>query len=965
MIILSFFIVITWAVSSFDVHVFFLTQSTSERRKKKVCMDAIRLYGIKVHNLKNIDVAIPYGKLTVLSGISGSGKSSLALDTLFAEGQRRFIESLSAYVRQFLERMERPDVERVSGMLPAVCIESRNTIVNARSTVGTHTEINDYLRILFARIGKTYCFKCGTLVRKDTPQDIVQDMLHFPPETRVLITFPVHLGGTAKKYATQYVQELKKQGFVRVYWKGMVADLDDTEKLKQIFASGECAVVVDRVNIKKTAQKRLIDSLETAYKLGKGHLALIAVNDDPHTRKAYSNLFHCADCDLSFRELTPHMFSFNSPVGACPECQGFGRIITIDIDRVIPDRGKSIQEGAIVPWTTKAGQWEFEQLRAFCKKRKISLTKPFRLLKAKDQRDIIEGTDDFCGINGFFAYLAKKKYKMHVRVFLSRYRAYVICPTCNGSRLKDHAAHVKISDKNIQELSSMTIRALHEFFDTIDVSAHEKKIAATVLDEIKSRIRFLKDVGLDYLRLDRLSRTLSGGEAQRINLASALGAKLVDTLYVLDEPSVGLHARDHALLIGILKALKKLGNTVVVIEHDKDMIEQADTVIDLGPGAGEKGGHILYSGTYKGLCSSKQSLTARYIRKEETISLQKKYLIDKRNAGIQKKTIVVHGATEHNLKDLSVTIPLGRLVVLTGVSGSGKSTLMHTVIYNNFLRSRGRAVSDVGIAKKIKGYEHIGDMILIDQAPIGRTPRSNPVTFIDAYSSIRTVFSATRGAKLRKRGARDFSFNVEGGRCETCKGDGRIKVEMHFLADMFIECEACQGKRFKKEILEITYNGKNIHEVLQLTVDEALMFFEAVPRVKQKIQVLHDVGLGYLQLGQPAPTLSAGEAQRLKLAVELREANRTNTLFLFDEPTVGLHYHDIKALLGAIEKLLECGNSIMMIEHNMEVIKCADYIIDLGPEGGENGGALIGCGSPAYIARLKKSYTATFLRDYL
>jgi len=554
---------------------------------------------------------------------------------------------------------------------------------------------------------------------------------------------------------------------------------------------------------------------------------------------------------------------------------------------------------------------------------------------------------------------------MHVRVFLSRYRAYVTCPMCHGSRLKEHASHVRVDRKNIHDISAMTITELHTFFTGLKLTAYEEKITTAVLQELRNRVRFLKEVGLGYITLERLSRTLSGGESQRINLASALGANLVDTLYVLDEPSIGLHARDNALLIGILQELKKLGNTVVVIEHDKDMIEKADMIIDLGPGAGEKGGEMLYSGNYRGLKSCKKSLTARYIRKEEKIALQKSYLENKRNTANQKKSIVVDGAFVHNLKELSVSIPLGRLVVITGVSGSGKSTLMYDVLYKNFLRFRGRPVTDVGKVGKIKGYENIADIILVDQTPIGRSPRSNPVTFIDVYSAIRKVFSDSRGARLRKKTARDFSFNVDGGRCDACRGGGKIKVEMHFLADMFVECEACSGTRFKKEILEIHYNGKNIHEVLQLTVEEAIIFFKDIPRIIQKIQILHEVGLGYLRLGQPATTLSAGEAQRLKLAVELLETRRQNTLFLFDEPTIGLHYHDISALMRALERLLDRGNSIIMIEHNMEVIKCADYIIDLGPEGGVEGGKVIGYGTPRKLTQFKRSYTGKYLREYL
>jgi excinuclease ABC subunit A len=928
-------------------------------------MSAIVIKGIKVHNLKNVDISIPHGQLTVMSGVSGSGKSSLAIDTLYAEGQRRFIESLSAYVRQFLERMERPQVDFVSGMLPAVVIESKNSITNARSTVGTQTEVNDYLRLLFARIGITYCPSCGDSVKKDSPNDIARFLLGHPETPVILITFPISIEKKNKKYLKNYLEEISRQGFSRLYCGGEVLKLSDKEEIERVCKETSFDVVVDRVVLKDGIEKRLIDSLETAYRHGKGFLSIVYVDSKENTRVAYSNHFHCARCDRAFHELNPNMFSFNSPLGACPECQGFGRVVTVDMSLVVPDESKSLSEGAIVPWTTKAGQWEYSELMKYCQIQKIPTTIPFRELKEKDKRSILDGNNDFFGVRGFFQYLEKKKYKMHVRVFLSRYRAYTICPLCQGKRLKEHVLHVKIQGKSINDMSSMTIDALHDFFKALTVSVYEEKIAATVLGEIRSRIRFLKEVGLGYLTLDRLSRTLSGGEAQRINLASALGSNLVDTLYVLDEPSVGLHARDNSLLIGILKELKKIGNTVVVIEHDLAMIKEADMVMDLGPGAGERGGCIVFRGTYAQLQKAKNSLTAKYIRKELSVDLEKKYLVNKKHHALRTKNIDVRGAHEHNLKNIDLTIPLGRLVVLTGVSGSGKSTFLYNILYNNFLRSRGRSVSDVGVVSSIKGYENIADIVLVDQTPIGRTPRSNPVTFIDAFSPIRTLFASSRSAQLRKKLSGDFSFNVDGGRCDACKGDGRVKVEMHFLADMYVVCEACNGTRYKKEILDIRYNGKNIHEVLEMTVDEALSFFAASPKIAAKIQVLQDVGLGYLRLGQPAPTLSAGEAQRLKLAIELSDTHKSNILFLFDEPTVGLHSHDISALMRAIEKLLERGNSIVMIEHNMDVIKCADYIVDLGPEGGDKGGSIVGMGTPREIARIKESYTGIFLKKVL
>lgn len=925
-------------------------------------MSGIILKGIEVHNLQSVDVTIPYQKLTVISGLSGSGKSSLAIDTLYAEGQRRFIESLSAYVRQFLERMERPRIAYVSGMLPSIALEAKNSISNARSTVGTQTELNDYLRVLMARIGKTYCYSCASEVIRDIPTDIAAWLLKEKKDQRLYISFPVRFTDYSKKYVAQYIQEILKQGFSRIMYENKVESLEDEAIAKCIKDKKLFHIVVDRLVSHSDERKRIIDSLEIAYRHGRGHLSVWHEESKAKIiEHVFSEGFHCPRCDIEYSEPTPQMFSFNSPLGACTECQGFGRVITIDPHLVIPDENKSIRDGAIVPWTTKAAQWEYNELKKMCKRHHISVDKSFKSLSAKHRKLIFEGDDQFYGINGFFKYLETKKYKMHVRVFLSRYRSYVTCNECQGKRLKKNVQHVRMRGKNMCDITAMSVDQLHAFFHAMTLTNYETSKAGTVLEELRTRVSFLKDVGLGYLSLDRLSRTLSGGETQRINLASALGASLVDTLYVLDEPSIGLHARDNAMLIAILKALKKLGNTVVVIEHDREMIENADHVIDLGPFAGVRGGKIMYQGTPKGLLRSRKALTARYLRGEEKIVLDKVY----RTKENKEKVITICGAQEHNLKKISVKIPLGVFVAITGVSGSGKSTLLYDVIYNNFLRARGRSVTHVGKVDKIEGYEHISDIILIDQKPIGRTPRSNPATFIGVFSAIRTLFGNTRDAKRRRMSPRHFSFNVEGGRCSACKGDGRIKVEMHFLADVYVVCEACQGKRYGREVLDVRYKDKNIDEVLQMTIDDALEFFNDSQTITSKLQVLSQVGLGYLTLGQPAPTLSAGEAQRLKLALELVENRKQNVLFLFDEPTVGLHYHDIQALMRALEKLLVRGNSIIMIEHNIEVIKCADYIIDLGPEGGNRGGKIIAKGTPHYVAKSKHSYTGQYLKELL
>ncbi|MFZ5802214.1 MAG: excinuclease ABC subunit UvrA [Candidatus Omnitrophota bacterium] len=914
-------------------------------------MDAIVLKGVRTHNLKNFDLKLEHRKLYAVTGVSGSGKSSLAFDTLYAEGQRRYVESLSAYARQFLERMERPEVESVSGILPAIAIEAKNAITNARSTVGTQTEINDYLRVLFSRIARGVC-PCGGEVRRLTPIAVADHLIAKQAGREALILFRVALAAKASAYLREALRELERQGFSELYTEGRLVGTEELlgsrKKHEDLYPK------VDRLVLEPGARTRLVDSIETAMRFGREEFQVAFGK----TLLAFGPGLRCLDCGKTFREPSPNLFSFNSPLGACPSCQGFGRTITIDGDLVVPDTGKSLLEGAIEPWTKPSATWEYQQMLKFCRRRKIPVHQPWKTLAARHRKAVLEGIqgDDYFSVSEFFRYLEKKTYKMHVRVFLSRYRGYIPCKECGGSRLKSEALCFRIGGRSIADLQEMSIGELQDFFKAYSLSSEERALVESVYADLARRIRFLNDVGLGYLTLARTSRTLSGGEVQRIHLAASLGSALVDTLYVLDEPSIGLHERDNGLLIALLRELRDLGNTVVVVEHDRAMIEAAEEVLDLGPGGGEQGGQLVFQGTVEGLRACARSVTGQYLSREKEVG---------RTGGKRAETadwLEILGASEHNLKNISVKIPLGQFVVITGVSGSGKSTLLYEILYRNYLRMKGQGVQDVGKVGEIRGLEKLDEVILVDQTPIGRSARSNPATYIQAYDEIRKAFARTPDAKRLGFEARHFSFNVDGGRCESCKGDGRIKVEMHFLADIFIPCEACQGRRFKKEIFEVRYQGRTIDDVLRMTVDEALGHFAEEPRVAEKLVLLEKAGLGYLRLGQPSPDLSGGEAQRLKLAAEIEEKRGNRCLYLFDEPTTGLHYDDIRYLMRSFETLLDRGHSLVVIEHNMEVIRLADYLIDLGPEGGAAGGEVIYEGPLQGIAENSRSHTGRYLK---
>jgi excinuclease ABC subunit A len=941
--------------------------------------DVLLVRGARVHNLKNITVEIPHNALTVVTGVSGSGKSSLAFDTVYAEGQRRYVESLSAYARQFLERMEKPEVDEISGIAPAVAIRQKNSTRNPRSTVATSTEIYDYLRLLFARCGQTFCIKCGAEVRRDTPEAIGNKVLAMQPGRRFYVLYSLHTAvseapSTGKKTARKKsaappadavrtaLLNLQKSGFNRLYQDGRVHEFSSPETLLDVDFSKPVYVLVDRLAVNPESRSRLVDSIEICYREGGGEAILEFVADDsnPGERLVFNERFECKNDGTLYQEPEPRLFSFNNPYGACPRCQGFGNTIDFDLNLVVPDPSKSLDDGAIEPWTKPRFRSLAQDARKWAKARGIPTNVAWRQLTAEQRRLILEGDpeNDYDGVKGFFTWLERKKYKLHVRVFLSRFRGYATCPECGGARLRPEARAVHIVEKSITDLCKLTVKEARVFFGELKLSPMQAKVADKILEEIRSRLQFLDEVGLDYLTLDRLTSTLSGGESQRIQLATSLGSHLVGALYVLDEPSIGLHPRDTQRLIDILKSLRDLGNTVLVVEHDPDTIQAADRVLDLGPGAGELGGKLLFSGTYQEILKDPKSITGRYLSGESRIPIP---LTRHKPNG---KFLRMGGATLHNLKNIDLMLPLGTFTVVTGVSGSGKSTLVHNVLYRA-LQARRNGGSIKEFCDTLTGDEFIQDIVIVDQSPIGRTPRSNPATYLKAFDAIREIFSETPDAKRRGYTAGHFSFNVPGGRCETCQGDGTVTVEMQFLADVELVCEECRGQRFKSSVLEIRYHGKNIHDVLDMTVREALGFFVNMPKVVSKLKILNEIGLGYLRLGQSATTLSGGEAQRLKLASHLSRSENKGYLYILDEPTTGLHFDDIAKLLAAFRKLLESGASLLVIEHNLDVIKSADWVIDMGPEGGDQGGKIIATGTPEQVARNAQSHTGRYLAKVL
>ena len=931
--------------------------------------------GARLHNLKNLTLSIPHNKLTVITGVSGSGKSSLAFDTIYAEGQRRYVESLSAYARQFLERMEKPEVDEIDGIAPAIAIRQKNTTRNPRSTVATSTEIYDFMRLLWARAGRTFCPVCGRRIEKDTVDQVAQKMLEQPIGQRFLVLFPVkHEAGQIPKLV---LTELRSRGFNRLWQNGTMFEFSTPESLLDIDWDQPAFVLADRIAIGPELHQRIVDTVEVCYRESGDAIFRNAATGERHL---FSERFMCKHDNLEFREPEPILFSFNSPFGACPRCQGFGNTIDYSLDLIVPNRGLSLNEGAVEPWTKPKGR---EWLADFRKQAigRVRFDTPFCDLTEDEQRLVLEGEKKVEGVRQFFNFLETKKYKLHVRVFLSRYRGYAKCPDCGGSRLRKEALNARVGGKTIAEAARMNIADALEFFSHLELTPEEAGIASKVLIEIAQRLKFLNDVGLEYLTLDRLSSTLSGGEAQRIQLATCLGSRLAGACYVLDEPSIGLHSRDTARLIRILHELRDIGNTIIVVEHDPDVMRSADHIIDLGPGAGERGGNLVFEGDYPALIAEKNgSLTGHYLRHEIQVSPPKQ-----RREMNPKKAIRFFGARLHNLKGIDVAIPLRLLTVVTGVSGSGKSTLVHDIVYKSLqarLRHR-EGAGGVGAGleagefespldsgseaprlscNRIEGADAIQDVVMIDQTPIGRTPRSNPITYIKGFDIVRGLFSATLAAEKRGYTAGHFSFNVPGGRCEVCQGDGTVTVEMQFLADVELVCDECKGTRFKSSILDIKYKGLNVHEVLQLTVHEAIGFFKEAGRLVMRLKLLDEVGLGYLRLGQSATTLSGGEAQRVKLAAHLAQSTNSGTLFICDEPTTGLHFDDIKKLLGAFERLIDNGGSLLVIEHNLDVIQAADWIIDMGPEGGEGGGRIVAEGTPEEIAAVAGSHTGRFLR---
>ena len=977
--------------------------------------ESIVVKGARVHNLKNIDFEIPHNTLTVVTGVSGSGKSSLAFDTIYAEGQRRYVESLSAYARQFLERIEKPDVDIIDGIAPAIAIRQKNSTRNPRSTVATATEIWDYLRLLFARVGKSYCLECGSEVKKDSLDEVADAILALGEGTRLNVLFPVNrreagvkTAEPSKKKSAKRGQaataasagkledtlrerlfELRKRGFNRLYQRGEIYEFSTPESLLGIDFREPVFVLVDRIAVSPESRPRIVEAVESCYReSGETRFEVVPAEGEPAKHFTFSQRFECKHCQRSYEEPEPRLFSFNSPFGACARCHGFGNTIDFDMDLVVPDKTRTLAEGAIEPWTKPKYRPLAMEMRRFARMKGIPMDTPWEWLEPEQRQLIVEGERKagFIGIRGFFAHLERKKYKLHVRVFLSRYRGYALCTECGGARLRAEARQVKVAGKNICEVAGLTVEEAAEFFRTLSLTDYQREVAGRILEEIQNRLKFLNEVGLEYLTLDRLASTLSGGEAQRIQLATSLGSRLVGALYVLDEPSIGLHSRDTARLVHILRELRDLGNTILVVEHDPEIMRASDGILDLGPGAGESGGRVIGSGNYEQIKKMPASLTGRYLSHELRIPMP----AARRKPGVEQIRIL--GARAHNLHGINVSFPLRMLVAITGVSGSGKSTLVHEVLFRALAQAKKQTESlapgdRVAQIEKLEGAQFIDEVVLVDQSPIGRTPRSNPVTYIKVFDAIRELYAAQPEAQKRGFTAGHFSFNIPGGRCEVCQGDGTVTVEMQFLADVELVCEECRGTRYKPEVLEVRYRGKNIYQALNLTVKEALQFFSTAPRIPEKLRVLEEVGLGYLRLGQSATTLSGGEAQRMKLAAHLQprslraETNgsgdgdpgkagagkrrRHRTLYIFDEPTTGLHFDDVSKLLSAFRRLIEAGGSVLVIEHNLDVIKTADWVIDLGPEGGERGGTVVGLGTPEVLAKNPNSYTGKWLSRIL
>ncbi|MBJ7879878.1 excinuclease ABC subunit UvrA [Gelidibacter salicanalis] len=914
----------------------------------------IIIKGANLHNLKNLDVVIPRNKLVVITGLSGSGKSSLAFDTLYAEGQRRYVESLSSYARQFLGRLNKPKVDYIKGIAPAIAIEQKVNSTNPRSTVGTTTEIYDYLKLLFARIGKTYSPISGNLVKKHTTADVLNLVKSFEDGERLLLLAPINL--EEGRTMPDKLKVLQQQGYARVQYKQEVLRIEDAldKDLKN-----EVFLVVDRIVVKHEEDfyNRLADAIETAFFEGKGTTIIESLSD--HNQTAFNNKFELDG--MTFLEPNVHLFSFNNPYGACPKCEGYGDVIGIDEELVIPNTALSVFENAIFPWRGESMSWYRDQLVNNSHKFNFPIHKPYFQLTEAQKELVWEGNSHFSGLNNFFAELESKAYKIQNRVMLSRYRGKTKCSKCHGKRLRPEANYVKIGGVTITDLVTLPLDKLTVFFDTLKLNEYDTTIAKRLLKEISNRLAFLSNVGLDYLTINRKSNTLSGGESQRINLATSLGSSLVGSMYILDEPSIGLHPKDTEKLIVVLKALRDLGNTVIVVEHDEDIMQAADQIIDIGPEAGTLGGEVVAEGTYNDILKS-ESLTAQYLNGKLKIEVPKK-------RRTSKYQINIVGAREHNLQNVDVTLPLEMLTVITGVSGSGKSTLVKKILFPAIQKELTGFGDKPGQFTELKGnYKNIKHIEFVDQNPIGRSSRSNPVTYVKAYDDVRALFANQKLSKIRNYQAKHFSFNVDGGRCETCKGDGEVTIEMQFMADVHLTCETCNGKRFKKEVLEVTFEGKNIDDVLNMTIDDAIAFFDKhqQTRIQSKLQPLQDVGLGYVTLGQSSSTLSGGEAQRIKLATFLGKGSKSdNALFIFDEPTTGLHFHDIKKLLKSFQALIAQGHSIIVIEHNLELIKCADYVIDLGPEGGERGGKVVAAGTPEELVKNKNSVTGKYLKEKL